>query len=219
MLFGGNGKSKGYAGGWKDAPICRGPREMNTFMDPDASRREAIRERTGRKPIFTEEELEQSESLLRYEVELAAKAYVVSSRRWDSTAEEVFFDQLQLDLLRKGWTDQFQIEPHVSLVSLFQAADEDYRKQAALACMHCDFIVRDRLTMTVVCGVEVDGPSHLEKIQHRADLFKEALFGRAGIPIIRIPTSLVGHVRMAGQRAPSRVLGCLREYTKKKKHV
>lgn len=219
MFFGGNGKSKGYSGWRKDEPICRGPREVNTYMDPDASLREAVRERTGLKPVFTDGEPEQSESLLRYEAERAAAAYAASSNRLDSTAEEIFFDQLQLDLVRLRWTDRFQIEPHVSLASLFRAADGDYRKQAALACMHCDFIVRDRMTLTVVCGAEVDGPSHMEKRQHRADLFKEALFNRADIPIIRIPASMVGHERATGQRAPSRVLGCLREYTKKKKYL
>ena len=217
MFFGGNGKSKGYAGGRKDVPICRGPREMNTYMNPEASLREAVRERTGRKPVFTGE-LEQSESLMQYEAEQAARSYIVSASRWDSAAEEIFFDQLQLDLLRLGWTDRFQVEPHVSLASLFQAADGEYRKQAVLACMHCDFIVRDRVTLTIVCGAEVDGPSHMEKKQHRADLFKEALFERAGIPIVRIPVSMVGYERTAGQRAPSDVLVCLRKYVKKERY-
>lgn len=216
MVFRWNGKKTEYHK--NDAPICRGPRKRNTRMDPDASLREAVRERTTC-PVFTGGEPEESESLLRLEAERAAAVYETSDSRWDSSAEEIFYDQLQLDLQRFGWTEQFQVETHVSLASLFRAADGDYGKQAALACMHCDFIVRDRLTMTVVCGVEVDGPSHMKKRQHKADLFKEALFTQAGIPIIRIPASSVGYAQMTGQRAPSSVLICLRDYLKKRRRT
>ena len=214
LLFGWNGNKTEYER-HKDAPVCRGPRKMNTHMDPEASLREAVRERTMH-PVFTEDKPEQSESLLKNDAERAAAAYEKVSRGWDSSAEEFFFDQLQLDFMRLNWTELFQLEPHVSLVSLFQAADDDYRKQAALACMHCDFIVRDRLPLSVVCGIEVDGPSHTEKGQHKADLFKEALFERAGIPIIRIPASRIGYTRSTGQRATSPVLTYLREYTKRR---
>lgn len=55
-----------------------------------------------------------------------------------------------------------------------------------LSMMHCDLMVFDKDDMKPVCGIECDGPSHDEPKQKALDEYKDRVFERIGVPLLRI---------------------------------
>lgn len=54
--------------------------------------------------------------------------------------------------------------------------------------MHVDFLIEDAYTNTPFLGIEIDGPQHTELLQDARDRNKQAIFDKAGVPLLHFPS-------------------------------
>lgn len=63
-----------------------------------------------------------------------------------------------------------------------------WRAFAMISSKHIDFVLLDRGTGRILCGIELDDPSHRKADRQGRDAFVNRAFAGAGLPLLRIPT-------------------------------
>ena len=63
------------------------------------------------------------------------------------------------------------------------------RAFAKISSKHIDFVIVDPQSGRVMCCIELDDPSHSRKDRIERDIFVNAAFKQAGVPLLRIPTA------------------------------
>lgn len=108
----------------------------------------------------------------------------------DSASERHFYSLLRNEFARRD-TKGVVIHTMVPLSNLIDAESVSSRRaQLTLKLMHCDFVVRDEISLRPICGIEIDGPLHERTEKYIVnDNLKDFLFNKCGIPLIRIPTT------------------------------
>lgn len=96
-------------------------------------------------------------------------------------------------MLDKYNFDNLQVDVHVHLNEIFEnpmSMLERNKYKYRLVNQHCDFIIRDRKSLKVIAGIEIDGSQHeIDAEQRENDAYKDETFSRNGIPLIRIKAS------------------------------
>ncbi|HBG88362.1 MAG TPA: topoisomerase [Marinilabiliaceae bacterium] len=102
-------------------------------------------------------------------------------------AESSFYHALKLYV-----GDRAVICPKVGLKDIFfisKKASKDYMKYfGKISQKHVDFILCDPGTMSLLCGIELDDSSHMNRKRQERDLFVEKVYRDANLKLIRIPT-------------------------------
>jgi hypothetical protein len=93
-------------------------------------------------------------------------------------------------VLRNAVSDWGVIFPKVGLGELFYARSDDYAKFLSytnkIDRKHIDFVVSDPRTLRPLAGIELDDKSHQRRDRQERDQFVEAVFGAAGLPLVRL---------------------------------
>ena len=113
---------------------------------------------------------------------------------WDGRKEDdvdIHSEAVIYDWIMKSLSDEYYCFPHVSLREIFQMKDDsDKYYLRFLAPFHVDFLFVNKKSGSSVVAVELDGKYHeTDKKQKDADDFKNRLFSKNMIPLIRIKTS------------------------------
>ena len=86
-----------------------------------------------------------------------------------------------------------QVDVHVHLNEIFSnpmSMLERNKYKYRLVNQHCDFVVRDRRSLKVIAGIEIDGSQHVIDVEQiENDAYKDETFKRNGIPLLRIRAS------------------------------
>lgn len=87
--------------------------------------------------------------------------------------------------------------PKVRLEDFINVTERKYKMKyrGYIKARHVDFIVTDS-QLNVLCGIELDDPSHNTQEAAKTDAFKNKLFRTIGIPLFRIDTSTKYEIRM-----------------------
>lgn len=111
---------------------------------------------------------------------------------FDSLEEEKFYHDL-IKMLDKYNFANLQVDVHVHLNEIFanpMSMLEQNKYKYRLVNQHCDFIIRNRKSLEVIAGIEIDGSQHeIDAEQRENDAYKDETFSRNGIPLIRIKAS------------------------------
>lgn len=111
---------------------------------------------------------------------------------FDSLEEEKFYHDL-IKMLDKYNFANLQVDVHVHLNEIFanpMSMLERNKYKYRLVNQHCDFIIRNRKSLEVIAGIEIDGSQHEIDVEQRDnDAYKDETFSRNGIPLIRIKAS------------------------------
>lgn len=132
------------------------------------------------KPLEEEEEGKDYKDVLLEKINSGETDFTAESRvPYDSHSEEKWYVKIKSFLPDNSFT----IERHKRLTDLFSFGEENI-PYVYTDYMHCDFVVYsgDKLLF----GVEVDGVSHLEEHQKNLDAYKDLVFSKAGVPLIRV---------------------------------
>lgn len=101
-----------------------------------------------------------------------------------SPAELSFYRVLQLAV-----KDRATIITKVNLADIFFVVqpnqNQSYRNK--IDRKHVDFLLCDPATMKPRCGIELDDSSHARPDRQQRDLFVNAVFQVAGLPLVRFP--------------------------------
>ena len=113
---------------------------------------------------------------------------------FDSLEEEKFYHDL-IDMFDKYNFVNLQVDVHVHLNEIFSnpmSMLERNKYKYRLVNQHCDFVVRDRRSLKVIAGIEIDGSQHVIDVEQiENDAYKDETFKRNGIPLLRIRASEV----------------------------
>ncbi|MDU6333777.1 MAG: DUF2726 domain-containing protein [Enterobacter hormaechei] len=105
---------------------------------------------------------------------------------WDSSLEkEVYF---YINNFIKNKSAKVEILPHVSLRELFKPTN-DFNNQnlKQLSSYHIDILLLSEKSFVPLVAIEIDGPHHeLDDKQRIRDAFKNSLFERNGIQLLRL---------------------------------
>ena len=87
--------------------------------------------------------------------------------------------------------------PKVRLEDFIDVTDRRNRMKyrGYIKSRHVDFIVTDN-QLNLLCGIELDDPSHQKPEAAKTDNFKNNLFKTINIPLFRIDTSTKYEIRM-----------------------
>ena len=111
---------------------------------------------------------------------------------FDSLEEEKFYHDL-IDMFDKYNFVNLQVDVHVHLNEIFSnpmSMLERNKYKYRLVNQHCDFVVRDRRSLKVIAGIEIDGSQHVIDVEQiENDAYKDETFKRNGIPLLRIRAS------------------------------
>lgn len=112
---------------------------------------------------------------------------------WDGRKEEdlnIHREAIIYERIMKKLSDEYYCFPHVSLREIFRMKDDsDKYYLRFLAPFHVDFLFVNKKSGAFAVAVELDGKYHEEnKKQVDADDFKNRLFTKNKIPLIRIKT-------------------------------
>lgn len=110
---------------------------------------------------------------------------------WDGRKEDdvdIHSEAVIYDWIVKKLSDDYYCFPHVSLREIFRMKDDsDKYYLRFLAPFHVDYLFVNRNSGAPVVAVELDGKHHdTDKKQKDADDFKNRLFKKNHIPLIRI---------------------------------
>ena len=108
-----------------------------------------------------------------------AKGYLLTK------TERTFF----IILVREALKRQLLVCPKVRLEDIIFVTEKKYREQyrGYIKSRHVDFVLLDKACNTVA-AIELDDPSHNTEKAMKTDQFKNELFYKVGIPLIRICT-------------------------------
>lgn len=95
------------------------------------------------------------------------------SNNWELVTRRILQEQLP----------EYDIDPHMRLANVVKGRAKFVR---AMSQYEIDFTVRDKKTGTVICTVELDGPTHDTEDGRRRDENKNNWLAEAGISLIRI---------------------------------
>ena len=110
---------------------------------------------------------------------------------WDGSKEDdvdIHSEAVIYDWITESLSDQYYCFPHISLREIFRMKnDADKYYLRFLAPFHVDFLFVNKKSGACAVAVELDGKYHeTEKKQKDADDFKNRLFAKNKIPLIRI---------------------------------
>lgn len=113
---------------------------------------------------------------------------------WDGRKEkdvDIHSEAVIYDWIMEELSDAYYCFPHVSLREIFQMKDDsDKYYLRFLAPFHVDFLFVNKRSGACAAAVELDGKYHdTDKTQKDADDFKNRLFAKNKIPLIRIKTN------------------------------
>lgn len=83
----------------------------------------------------------------------------------------------------------FLICPKVRMEDFLEVTckDEQLKYRGHIKSRHIDFIICDQ-DLRILCGIELDDPSHYTQKAQKADTFKNDVFKEIGLPLYRIKT-------------------------------
>lgn len=83
----------------------------------------------------------------------------------------------------------FLICPKVRMEDFLEVTckDEQLKYRGYIKSRHIDFMICDQ-DLRILCGIELDDPSHYTQKAQKADTFKNDVFKEIGLPLYRIKT-------------------------------
>ncbi|ELC8331504.1 DUF2726 domain-containing protein [Clostridium perfringens] len=115
---------------------------------------------------------------------------------WDSNSERIayinikkYIEKYENELNLKNY--KVELIPHISLREIFKSANKKYEKEnlEKLSMYHVDMLLVDSIWGDPLIGIEVDGINHDSEDQILRDTFKNEIFTKNDIPLIRIPSN------------------------------
>ena len=120
--------------------------------------------------------------------------FVTQAKKYMSYSEKVYADFIQSVLEEEKLDDRISVLTQQSLITLFAFSRKNGTEMAPpyrnTADMRCDIVLIDNDaadSIGLLAGFEIDGPSHTEEMQKALDKYKDDVFRKAGIPLIRLP--------------------------------
>ena len=131
-----------------------------------------------------------------------------------TAAERAFYSAL-CRAVEADW----QVFAQVRVADLLTVPRETRNRQSfvsRITSKHVDFVLCDRQTLTPVAALELDDSSHLLANRRQRDIFLDAAFEAAGLPLLRVPVRgsydaaelhalIHGHLAVAPQRPRRRL--------------
>lgn len=94
-------------------------------------------------------------------------------------------------ILQKVVGDENTVLTKVSLGDIFYVANGNHHRSAwnRINRKHVDFLVCNSLTLTPLCGIELNDSSHQCADRQERDRFVDGVFANAHLPLLHIPVS------------------------------
>lgn len=113
------------------------------------------------------------------------------SQRFLFTKTEWHFAQTLQDAIQSDWlmmgkvriADLLAVERHPKV-----SKSDWFRAFTKISSKHIDYVLVSPKTGIIECCIELDDPSHNRKDRIERDVFVNAAFEQAGLPLLRIPT-------------------------------
>ena len=88
--------------------------------------------------------------------------------------------------------DRFRIMGKVRIADLISPrpdlAERNWKRAFyQISSKHVDFVLCDKRTLSPVCAVELDDPTHREPSRRERDTFVDGVFQSAALPLVRFP--------------------------------
>lgn len=117
--------------------------------------------------------------------------YCLRENFWDGDRGDkrnCYEEALLYDILSAGIDKHYYIFPHVSLGAIFEKRHSwmPFFKWACLTSYHVDYLIVDKKMAKPLVALELDGTSHKDAKRQKSDRFKEKLFQKNGLPLLRI---------------------------------
>lgn len=129
-----------------------------------------------------------------------SERYVGKWDFWDSNSERIAYTNI------KKYIEQYKNElnlgdykveliPHVSFREIFKSSNKKYEKEnlEKLSMYHVDMVLVDSIWGDPLIGIEIDGITHKNEEQILRDTFKDSIFSKNNIPLIRIPINEISN--------------------------
>ncbi len=102
-----------------------------------------------------------------------------------SKREEAFYRTLAAVAQKHGWL--LLVKLRLADVLAVAPKTENYMSYFnKIKAKHTDFVLYDPETLEVLCGVELDDPSHEREDRKERDLFVDRAYMAAGIPLVHV---------------------------------
>lgn len=111
--------------------------------------------------------------------------YPYVARELFSKREEAFYRTLAMVAYQHGWLLLVKLRL-ADVLSVAPKTDNYMSYFNKIKAKHTDFVLYDPKTLEVLCGVELDDPSHEREERKERDQFVDRAYMAAGIPLVHV---------------------------------